>query len=109
MLTEHAKRDAADQSASAQPIWFICGLFALVALLLSGLLTVSQADERHDLYTRLQELRAEQEQSLGEYSRLQIERGSLLSYEKVEDAASTQKALAFPTELSAKVEATVDE
>lgn len=109
MRTEHAKRDAADQSSFAQPIWFVCGLFALIALLVSGFLTVTQADDRHALYTKLQELRAQQEQSLAEYSRLQIEKGSLLSYEKVEEAARTNKALDFPAELSVDEERSSDE
>ena len=98
MFTEHAKRDAADQRGVAQPIWFVCGLFALIALLVSGFLTVTQADDRHSLYTQLQELREKQEQTLAEYSRLQIERGSLLSYDKVEEVARATKELEYPEE-----------
>lgn len=71
-------------------------MFLVVAVLATGLQTLEQVRTWHVKYNTVLELRAQQEELLSEHTRLQIERGSENSFDRVVDVAREEMGMKFP-------------
>lgn len=78
------------------PIWWVFWLFIVVSVLVTGFLTLEQVRTWHVKYNQVLELRAQQEELLSEHTRLQIERGSENSFDRVVEVARQDMGMDFP-------------
>ncbi len=69
------------------------------SIVTTGVLIVQQVHERYRLYDQVLELRLQQDDALSELSKLQIERGSERSYDRVVEVATSELTMTFPKEL----------
>ena len=93
------KKTGESRSVTLVSLWWIFWVFTLCGVLVTGLLVVRQVQERQQIYHRILELRTEQDEALSEFTRLQIERGSESSYERVVNVASSELAMKFPNKV----------
>lgn len=77
-------------------MWWIFWLFIVVAVLVTGFLTLEQVRTWQVKYNQVLELRAQQEELLSEHTRLQIERGSENSFDRVVQVAREDMGMKFP-------------
>ena len=66
------------------------------AILVTGFLVLNQVRDYQHIHGQLEELRVQQEELLSEFTRLQIERGSQASFERVVDVATEEMNMEFP-------------
>lgn len=71
-------------------------MFLVVAVLATGFQTLEQVRSWHVKYNQVLELRAQQEELLSEHTRLQIERGSENSFDRVVNVAREDMGMKFP-------------
>ena len=71
-------------------------MFLLAAVLITGLLILQQVEVHQRSYHRLVELRVQQDEALSEFTRLQIERGSEVSFERVVNVSTSDMGMKFP-------------
>jgi len=76
--------------------WWIAWVFLFCSILVTGLLVVEQSNQRRALYQYMLDLRVQQDDTLSELARLQVELGSEASYERVVDVANSDLAMEFP-------------
>ncbi|MDE0093868.1 MAG: cell division protein FtsL [Gammaproteobacteria bacterium] len=76
--------------------WWIAWVFLFGSILVTGLLVVEQSNQRRALYQYMLDLRVQQDDTLSELARLQVELGSEASYERVVDVANSDLAMEFP-------------
>lgn len=93
MARQRARKKKAPKTGSS----LLAGLM-LVSVLTSGILIIHQSDERRENYKQLTQLREQQEEQLGEYSRLLIEKESLSSYDLILKQAQ-ERDFVHPTKL----------
>lgn len=74
-------------------------LFIVVAVLVTGFLTLEQVRKWQVKYNQVLELRAQQEELLSEHTRLQIERGSGNSFDRVVQVARDDMGMKFPEDV----------
>lgn len=77
-------------------MWWIFWLFIVGAVLVTGFLTLEQVRTWQVKYNQVLELRAQQEELLSEHTRLQIERGSENSFDRVVQVAREDMGMKFP-------------
>lgn len=77
-------------------MWWFLWVFLVVAVLATGFQTLEQVRSWHVKYNQVLELRAQQEELLSEHTRLQIERGSENSFDRVVNVAREDMGMKFP-------------
>jgi cell division protein FtsL len=76
--------------------WLTCALTVYVFIAVSGVWIASTAQDVRSLFVSLERNQNEQDALLAEYSRLLIERGTLSSYQNVDQIAERELAMRFP-------------
>ncbi|MCY4142478.1 MAG: cell division protein FtsL [Gammaproteobacteria bacterium] len=80
-------------------MWWVFWVFLLVSVSVTGFLVLNQVRDYQRLDVQLEQLRVQQEELLSEFTRLQIERGSEASLERVVNVATSDMGMKFPTEV----------
>ena len=80
--------------------WFCIGTVALLGVALSGIQVVIVTDDRRELFHELTSNQKVQDRLLQEYSRLLLERGTLLSYQNVDRIAQRRLNMLFPEQVT---------
>ncbi len=80
--------------------WFCIGTVALLGVALSGIQVVIVTDDRRALFHELTSNQKVQDGLLQEYSRLLLERGTLLSYQNVDRIAQRRLNMLFPEQVT---------
>ncbi|MDC0237710.1 cell division protein FtsL [Gammaproteobacteria bacterium] len=80
--------------------WFCIGTVALLGVALSGIQVVIVTDDRRALFHELTSNQKVQDRLLQEYSRLLLERGTLLSYQNVDRIAQRRLNMLFPEQVT---------
>jgi len=75
---------------------FLQWLFALLALVASGIQVAHSTHEVRRLHAALQDAQRIQDEGLAEHSRLLLERAALAAYQNVERLAESQLSMQFP-------------
>ena len=88
------KRTTADRRPAWQ--WLAAAGAIYVGIAVSGVWIAATAQNVRGLFVALQHNQAQQDALLAEYSRLLIERGTLSSYQNVDQIAERQLAMRFP-------------
>jgi cell division protein FtsL len=88
------KRTTADRRPAWQ--WLTAAGAIYVGIAVSGVWIAATAQNVRGLFVALQHNQAQQDALLAEYSRLLIERGTLSSYQNVDQIAERQLAMRFP-------------
>ena len=85
-------------TATRRPAWhWVAAAGAIYACIaVSGVWIAATAQNVRGLFVALQHNQAQQDALLAEYSRLLIERGTLSSYQNVDQIAERQLAMRFP-------------
>lgn len=85
-------------TAGRRPAWqWLAAAGAIYAgIAVSGVWIAATAQNVRGLFVALQHNQAQQDALLAEYSRLLIERGTLSSYQNVDQIAERQLAMRFP-------------
>lgn len=76
--------------------WFAAAGAIYVGIAVSGVGVAATAQDVRGLFVALAKNQAQQDELLAQYSRLLIERGTLSSYQNVDQAAERQLAMRFP-------------
>lgn len=76
--------------------WFAIAGAIYVGVAVSGVGVAAVAQDVRGLFVALAKNQTQQDELLGQYSRLLIERGTLSSYQNVDQAAERQLAMRFP-------------
>ena len=84
--------------------WFCIGTVALLGVALSGIQVVIVTDDRRALFHELTSNQKVQDRLLQEYSRLLLERGTLLSYQNVDRIAQRRLNMLFPEQVTLVVQ-----
>ena len=95
----NAKTAAPKSRPTTSPTWWIVWFLLLTTVLVTGLLVLDQVRERQRIYNQILQLRVQQDKALSEFSRLQIERGSEISYERVVTIATSDMGMKFPDQI----------
>lgn len=80
-------------------MWWVFWVFLLTSLSVTGFLVLNQVRDYQQINVQLEQLRVQQEELLSEFTRLQIERGSEASLERVVNVATSDMGMKFPTEV----------
>lgn len=88
------RRTTADRRLAWQWLAAAGAIYAGIAV--SGVWIAATAQNVRGLFVALQHNQAQQDALLAEYSRLLIERGTLSSYQNVDQIAERQLAMRFP-------------
>ncbi len=97
-----AKRKSTRQAKARKRqslLWLGAFVVLLVAIGISGLVTVATAHEMRGLYSRLGDVQREQDRLLEEHSRLMLERGALGSMQNIEKVAASELGMQFPEDI----------
>jgi cell division protein FtsL len=76
--------------------WLIAAVVVYLAVALSGVWVASLGQDVRGLFVALEQNQRTQDALLAEYSRLLIERGTLSSYQNVDQVAEQQLTMRFP-------------
>ncbi len=76
--------------------WFAAAGAIYVGIAVSGVGVAAIAQDVRGLFVALAKNQSQQDELLAQYSRLLIERGTLSSYQNVDQAAERQLAMRFP-------------
>jgi cell division protein FtsL len=76
--------------------WLFGGAVVYVGVALSGVWIASLGQDVRGLFVAIEQNQRTQDALLAEYSRLLIERGTLSSYQNVDQVAERQLAMRFP-------------
>ncbi len=94
------KATAVPKQQKSVPAQWVAGVAILLAgIFSSGLQLVESADEMRFLYRSMDELQANQNVLLANYSRLLLERSTLASMQTVEIVATTELQMFFPEDI----------
>ena len=80
--------------------WFFFGVLALLGVAASGVQVIRVTDDRRALFHELTSNQEIQDSLLQEYSRLLLERGTLLSYQNVDRIAQRRLNMRFPEQVT---------
>jgi cell division protein FtsL len=83
--------------------WFFFGVLALLGVAASGIQVIGVTDDRRGLFHELTSNQEIQDSLLQEYSRLLLERGTLLSYQNVDRIAQRRLNMRFPEQVTSVV------
>ena len=83
--------------------WFFFGVLALLGVAASGVQVIRVTDDRRALFHELTRNQEIQDSLLQEYSRLLLERGTLLSYQNVDRIAQRRLNMRFPEQVTSVV------
>ena len=83
--------------------WFFFGVLALLGVAASGIQVIGVTDDRRGLFHELTGNQEIQDSLLQEYSRLLLERGTLLSYQNVDRIAQRRLNMRFPEQVTSVV------
>lgn len=85
-------------AAQTRPIWqwFAVAGAIYAGIAASGVCVAAVAQDVRGLFVALAKNQTRQDELLAQYSRLLIERGTLSSYQNVDQAAERQLAMRFP-------------
>ena len=86
-----------------EPSWFFFGVFTLLGVAASGIQVIGVTDDRRGLFHELTSNQEIQDSLLQEYSRLLLERGTLLSYQNVDRIAQRRLNMRFPEQVTTVV------
>ena len=86
-----------------EPSWFFFGVFTLLGVAASGIQVIGVTDDRRGLFHELTSNQEIQDGLLQEYSRLLLERGTLLSYQNVDRIAQRRLNMRFPEQVTTVV------
>ena len=89
-------RQRAATSARPPWHWFAAAGIVYVCVAVSGVWIAATAQDVRGLFIALEHNQKQQDALLEEYSRLLIERGTLSSYQNVDQIAERQLAMRFP-------------
>ena len=84
-------------------VWFFIGSLGLLGVAASGIQVVHVTYDRRALFHELTSNQEVQDRLLQEYSRLLLERGTLLSYQNVDRIAQKHLNMLFPEKVTAVV------
>ena len=76
--------------------WFFFGILALFGVAASGVQVIGVTEERRALFHELTDNQETQDRLLEDYSRLLLERGTLVSYQNVDRVATKHLNMRFP-------------
>jgi len=76
--------------------WLTAGGLIYLGIAISGVWIASMAQDLRGLFISLEHNQDEQDALLAQYSRLLIERGTVSSYQNVDQVAERQLAMRFP-------------
>lgn len=91
---------AKNGTTQIRPVWLICWVGTLGAIVVSGLGVVESAAQARSLYQTLGEIQRQHDQLLEEHSRLSIERSTMSSLQKIESTALQELDMEFPSAIS---------
>jgi cell division protein FtsL len=77
-------------------LWFAAAVVVYVSVALSGVWIASLGQDVRGLFVALEQNQRAQDALLAQYSRLLIERGTLSSYQNVDQVAEQQLTMRFP-------------
>ncbi len=77
-------------------LWLFTGVLIYLAVGVTGLFVSLSSQQMRNLFTTLQHNQTENDQLLGEYSRLLLERGAFSSYQNVGRVAERELSMKFP-------------
>jgi len=82
--------------AATELRWVTATVVVYVAIALTGVWIASLGQDVRGLFVALERNQQRQDALLGEYSRLLLERGTLASYQNVDQVAERKLAMRFP-------------
>lgn len=77
-------------------LWFVAAVVVYTGVALSGVWIAALGQDVRGLFIAIEQKQRAQDALLAEYSRLLIERGTLSSYQNVDQVAEEQLAMRFP-------------
>ena len=80
--------------------WFFFGVLTLLGVAASGVQVIRVTDDRRALFHELTRNQEIQDSLLQEYSRLLLERGTLMSYQNVDRIAQRRLNMRFPEQVT---------
>lgn len=83
--------------------WFFFGILALFGVAASGVQVIGVTGDRRVLFHELTRNQEAQDRLLEEYSRLLLERGTLVSYQNVDRVAKKHLNMRFPERVTSVV------
>ena len=89
--------------------WFFFGILTLLGVAASGIQVIRVTDDRRALFLELTRNQEAQDSLLEEYSRLLLERGTLLSYQNVDRIAQRRLNMYFPEKVTSVVRGAKEE
>ena len=89
--------------------WLFFGILALFGVAASGIQVTRVTDDRRALFLELTRNQEAQDRLLEEYSRLLLERGTLLSYQNVDRIAQERLKMHFPEKVTSVVRGAKEE
>jgi cell division protein FtsL len=79
--------------------WLTATCVVYVAIALTGVWVASLGQDVRGLFVALERSQQQQDALLAEYSRLLLERGTLASYQNVDEVAERRLAMRFPEQV----------
>ena len=89
--------------------WLFFGILTLFGVAASGIQVIRVTDDRRALFLELTRNQEAQDKLLEEYSRLLLERGTLLSYQNVDRIAQERLKMHFPEKVTSVVRGAKEE
>lgn len=82
--------------AKGERAWLVAGLVIYLAVAVTGVYVSLSSQQMRNLFTSLQRIQVQNDELLGEYSRLLLERGAFASYLNVDRVAEQDLSMKFP-------------